>query len=60
MRGTSSIYRDAIALRAIFGICSHNPSLGFLNNDVLNSLGISVCERENNSFLHGKKYACRQ
>jgi hypothetical protein len=23
-------------------------------NDVLNSLGISVCERENNSFLHGK------
>jgi hypothetical protein len=31
MRGTGSIYRDAIALRAIFGICPHNPSLGFLN-----------------------------
>jgi hypothetical protein len=31
MRVTCSIYRDAIALRAIFGICSHNPSLGFLN-----------------------------
>jgi hypothetical protein len=24
-------HRDAIALRAIFGICLHNPSLGFLN-----------------------------
>jgi hypothetical protein len=34
MRGTGSIYRDAIALRAIFGICPHNPSLGFLNNPV--------------------------
>jgi hypothetical protein len=31
MRDTGSIYRDAIALRAIFGICPHNPSLGFLN-----------------------------
>jgi hypothetical protein len=31
MRGISSIYRDAIALIAIFGICPHNPSLGFLN-----------------------------
>jgi hypothetical protein len=31
MRGTSFIYRDAIALRAIFGICPRNPSLGFLN-----------------------------
>jgi hypothetical protein len=31
MRGTCSIYRDAIALRAIFGICPYNPSLGFLN-----------------------------
>jgi hypothetical protein len=33
MRGTGSIYRDAIALRAIFGICPHNPSLGFLNKE---------------------------
>jgi hypothetical protein len=32
MRGTGSIYRDAIALTAIFGNCPHNPSLGFLNN----------------------------
>jgi hypothetical protein len=31
MRGTCFIYRDAIVLWAIFGICPHNPSLGFLN-----------------------------
>jgi hypothetical protein len=31
MRGTGSIYRDVIALRGIFGICPHNPSLEFLN-----------------------------
>jgi hypothetical protein len=35
MRGTGSIYRDVIALRGIFGICPHNPSLGFLNNKVV-------------------------
>jgi hypothetical protein len=31
IKGTCSIYRDAIALRAIFGICPHNSSLEFLN-----------------------------
>jgi hypothetical protein len=38
MRGTSSIYKDAIALRIIFSICPHNPSLGFLNKR--NSLAV--------------------
>jgi hypothetical protein len=31
--GTCSIYRDVIALKGIFSICPHNPSLGFLNNN---------------------------
>jgi hypothetical protein len=35
MRGTDSIYRDAIALKAIFDICPHNPLLEFLNNLII-------------------------
>jgi hypothetical protein len=43
MRGTGSIYRDAIALRAIFGICPHNPSLGFLNTPPWVNTATNTC-----------------
>ena len=43
MRGTGSIYKDAIALRAIFGICPHNPSLGFLNTPPWANTATNTC-----------------
>jgi hypothetical protein len=43
MRGTGSIYRDAITLRAIFGICPHNPSLGFLNTPPWANTATNTC-----------------
>ena len=42
-RGKCSIYRDVIALRGIFGICPHNPSLGFLNTPPWANTATSTC-----------------
>jgi hypothetical protein len=43
MRGTGSIYRDVIALGDIFGICPHNPSLGFLNTPPWVNTATNTC-----------------
>jgi hypothetical protein len=40
---TCSIYRDVIALRGIFGICPHNPSLGFLNTLPWTNTATNTC-----------------
>jgi hypothetical protein len=37
------IYRDVIALWGIFGICPHNPSLGFLNTPPWASTATNTC-----------------
>jgi hypothetical protein len=41
--GTCSIYRNVIALRGIFGICPHNPSLGFLNTPPWANTATNTC-----------------
>jgi hypothetical protein len=41
--GTSSIYRDVIALRGILGICPYNPSLGFLNTPPWTNTATNTC-----------------
>jgi hypothetical protein len=40
---TCSIYKDVIALRGIFGICPHNPSLGFLNTPPWANTATNTC-----------------
>jgi hypothetical protein len=53
-RGTCSIYRDVKALRGIFDIWAHNPSLGFLNTFSWANTTTNTCLVKTPKNLSGK------